>query len=529
MNRAIQTLPYDADAERSLIGSLLLAPDTLGEVAEQIGQQSFYMATAGQAFHAIKSLTASGQGVDGITVLEQLRRTGSADDTTADWLAEAMTTTPHAGHVRYYAEIVADRHARRKLALLSTEIAEKAHDLKTPVGDVVQVAGEALSRVGVAKSATAVEKFPLYDGAALDSLDCRVDYLIHNLLVAGQPCIVAGPKKSLKTGTLIDMAVSLASGTQCLNTFAVHTPRNVLLMTGESGEGTIQETARRIAESKGLDLRDLDRFKVAFNLPRLAEAADLVRLEDLIGTHNLDVLMVDPAYLAFSGLEDAANLFAVGSMLWPLSEIGQRTGATIVIAHHCKKNTNASPYAQPELNDIAWSGFAEWARQWVLLNRREPYDPESGGVHHLWLSVGGSAGHGGAWSLDISEGRRTDIGGRFWSVALGSAREEKESRQDEIHDMKAERRERQRTAQLETDAAKLLGVFKKHPDGETKSNAWALAGLNSTRGGQALSKLLDEELIVATEVQKRSATYDGFKVTEAGPTTPTGSDTTPTI
>lgn len=362
---------------------------------------------------------------------------------------------------------------------------------------------------------TAAEKFPLYDGAALDALACRVDYLIYNLLVAGQPCIVAGPKKSLKTGALIDMSISLASGAPCLNNFAVPMPRSVLLMTGESGEGTIQETARRIAISKGLDLSDLDRFKVAFNLPRLADSMDLVRLEELIGTHKTDVLMIDPAYLAFSGLDDAGNLFAVGSMLWPLTELGQRTGATIIIAHHTKKNLT-SPFAPPELGDIAWSGFAEWARQWVLLNRREPYDPESGGVHHLWLSAGGSAGHGGAWSLDISEGRRTDIGGRFWSVALGSAREQREAQQDDRASIKIERRERHRQAQLEADAAKLLTAFQKHPNGETLNTCRTLAGLSGTRAGAAVSHLIDSRRLEAAAIAKRGGTYDGFKAVDEG-------------
>ena len=69
-----------------------------------------------------------------------------------------------------------------------------------------------------------------------------------------------------------------------------------------------------------------------------------------------------------------------------------------------------------ELEDIAWAGFPEWARQWLLLSRRRKYDPEQGGHHELWLNVGGSAGHSGLWGVNIEEGMRQDEGGRRWNV-----------------------------------------------------------------------------------------------------------------
>ena len=108
--------------------------------------------------------------------------------------------------------------------------------------------------------------------------------------------------------------------------------------------------------------------------------------------NGLKVLIIDPAYLCLDLGDDAGNLFTVGKKLRELTDIGHATGCTIIIIHHNKKSIN-DPFAIPELESIAWSGFQEWARQWLLIGRRELYNAERAGSHRLWLNVGGSAGH----------------------------------------------------------------------------------------------------------------------------------------
>jgi replicative DNA helicase len=239
----------------------------------------------------------------------------------------------------------------------------------------------------------------------------RMKWLIRDFLVDGQPGVVGAPKKSMKTSTMVDLAVSLASGLPALGKFEVPEPVPVLLISGESGGYTLQETIRRVCGSKGLEGIDVEslegRLFIGDELPQLGVEQDLDALAAYIRDHGIRVVIIDPLYLClFQGSSgkrlDPGNLYDVGPLLLAVSRTCLDAGAAPILVHHFKKN-GADPYDLPELEELAFAGIQEFSRQWILLKRRERFEPGSG-CHQLWLVVGGSAGHAGEWALDIDEG-----------------------------------------------------------------------------------------------------------------------------
>ncbi|MBN2291802.1 MAG: AAA family ATPase [Pirellulales bacterium] len=104
--------------------------------------------------------------------------------------------------------------------------------------------------------------------AELDASSYDLEYLIENVLVARQPCIVAGGKKCLKTSLILDMGIALAMGGCFLGKLSVNRACRTAIMTGESGLATIQETCRRICDAAGYRLADIGNLIFSEDLPR---------------------------------------------------------------------------------------------------------------------------------------------------------------------------------------------------------------------------------------------------------------------
>lgn len=345
--------------------------------------------------------------------------------------------------------------------------------------------------------------------AQLASTDWTQSYLVTDMLTELEVCIMAGAKKAMKTNTLCDLAISLATATPFLGRFSVPEQKMVGFISGESGGKTLAETLSRVCDSKNiagdpLELRFIDKFILSMRMPQIEAPAHMMELARWIQEHGVQVLLLDPAYLCISG-EDSGNLMAQGAKLRRVADVCNEAGVTLVLAHHTKKNTGRENYDVPELEDIAWAGFAEFARQWLLIGRRERYEPGTGS-HRLWFNYGGSAGHSGLWGLDIEEGIPSDDGGRRWEVDVLSAQDARDAATQDKEDEKASKLE-ERFIECRR---RVHEAVKAGP--ETITQLRVMTGVKAAEFSDVISCLLKDQLIETCELKKGNGqTYEGYR------------------
>lgn len=339
--------------------------------------------------------------------------------------------------------------------------------------------------------------------------DYRQNYLVNRVLVEGEPAIVAGPMKSLKTNISLDLALSLTSGTPFLGEFTVPAQKRVAIISGESGPRTIQETARRVAAAKDIDLAEQD-LLFEFNLPQLGRTEDVAELCRGLKDLGIEVVIIDPLYLTLlsgsGGGIDEKSIFSMGEHLRSIGKLCQQLNVTLILCHHANKQIMVGKAM--ELQNLAYSGTAEFSRQWILINRQEPYAGD--GTHKLILNVGGSAGHGGQYLACITEGVTDErFQGRRWEVAISSM---SEAIKEERSAKEAEKRQAEIEKEQVEDQKVMTAVdaICKTHEAATMKEIREHSGMNAAKASTAVQRLLTTGFLEPHEFTKPSGKCEKY-------------------
>ena len=349
--------------------------------------------------------------------------------------------------------------------------------------DITRGNGQAMASVPSATPENRPYRTPAWatdwqTSAELATTTGEPEYIIDDVLEVEKHGIVAAPMKSLKTQTAIHMAISASTAIPFLSQFKVSKAVHVGFMSPESCRTDVLAIATRCANGMGINLAEAN-ITWNFGRPLLNDPDTVAYLGDFVASKNIGLLIVDGLYLCFPIGNDAANMFSAGASLGGLEAI-TNAGASLMLVHHTKGSTRERRYRDwllpPELSDVAYPALAQWARQWLLLKRSEPYQ----GSHdnRLILRAGGSSGHDTIVGLDVDE----DDDGKWTSRVLTM---------DDVRGRakatgKAGRLDRTEETRVR-NLAKLRKAIAKHPDGASKTTLREQARMNNS----TISPLLD--------------------------------------
>jgi replicative DNA helicase len=137
--------PFNLDAERAILGAVLLEREALGVAAEKAASNQFYRKEHRLIFDAMRRLYEEDQAIDPITVSEMLEKDGAlAEVGGTDYLTALAASVATAANVAFHADIVRKKAILRDLIHTSTLIAADAYE---GAEDVAEILDKAQSRI----------------------------------------------------------------------------------------------------------------------------------------------------------------------------------------------------------------------------------------------------------------------------------------------------------------------------------------------------------------------------------------------
>jgi replicative DNA helicase len=126
---AERTLPHNLEAERSVLGAILVHNDAFNLAAQVITPADFYRDAHRRIFDRMIALSERNDAIDFVTLKEELSRAGDLDEVGGPaYIASLADGVPRATNVEYYARIVKEKSTLRNLIYAANKIVTNAYE-----------------------------------------------------------------------------------------------------------------------------------------------------------------------------------------------------------------------------------------------------------------------------------------------------------------------------------------------------------------------------------------------------------------
>ncbi len=370
-------LPHSMQSEKAVLGSIFAAALRGPELARKamyfaeskVGLSHFYYPAHAEVWDAMKVLHLENEPLDFVTVTQSLDSAQMLDKAGGmEYLNELGTFIQSEVNLDYYIQILQEKKVLRDLWILANKLTEQAKDPGASPKALLELAQETLKRIATSQKVGVLPDLDDMTDLTGENLPTPPPELVANLLHKGSKLIIGGTSKGRKTFSLMDLAISVATGTPwwgfptikgkvCYINFEIQRP-----FFARRFQDICREKAVKV--EKGMFHCWTLRGYVEGIEKMAAEITKILLQEDYV------LIIFDPIYKAL-GDRDENKAGDVASMLNELEAIAVKTGAAIAFGAHYSKGNQA---AKDAMDRIGGSGV--FARDPDAILTMTPHEEE---------------------------------------------------------------------------------------------------------------------------------------------------------
>lgn len=399
--------PNNLEAERAVLGAMLLDSEAYHDMAEVLHMEYFYAPAHRKIFDAMKRLSPSGKPVDVVMVMEALRSANELDSIGGvSYLSDLTEEVPSIKNVAHYGNIVEEKFHLRELVRASMEVTENIFS-GSNAEEAFAVAENRLGKLSDNRLKSEAKNFPDMVSEAMMGFQDRLQgnmgdaglsvpwpsmrKFIHGFR-AGEMIVIAARPSMGKTSFALNLMLDMGIQQKCsilmfsLEMTAMQITNNLLCIEAEIDGNKWRKPTEAIG--------DKDRIRIMNSVERLSATKIVIdenaalrptilraKARRMKRDHGLDAIVID--YLQLMN-DDLGNLSKqdgrtqeMANISRQLKAIAKEFGVPIFALAQLNRTVESRSEKVPRMSDLRESGSIEQdADVVILLNRPEYYSTD---------------------------------------------------------------------------------------------------------------------------------------------------------
>jgi replicative DNA helicase len=391
----VRTLPHNLEAERSVLGAILIDNHTFNLAAAVITATAFFRDAHRRIFERMTDLSERNQPIDLVTLKEELERAGELEEVGGPaYIASLVDGVPRSTNVEYYAQIVKEKATLRALIFSANKILANAYEADQEADLILDDAESAIFAVAedrvkagfipmrelVSQSFPKIEKLFEHKSyitgvpTGFDDLDRKT-----RGLQPGDLVIVAARPSMGKTSLVLNICQHVATHGQVAGFFSLEMSKEQLFMRMLASEARI-DTYRLLSGQIG----QKEYGQITHALETLSEAQLFIddtagigvlemraKARRLQAEHGLHLLAVDYVQLMTGRGRFENRTLELASISRSLKGLAKELSVPIIVLSQLSRAPEARSDKRPQLSDLRESGALEQDADVVALIFRE--------------------------------------------------------------------------------------------------------------------------------------------------------------
>ena len=391
-----RTLPHNLEAERSVLGAILIENDAFNSAAQVVDARDFYRDAHRKIWDKMVTLSERNQPIDYVTLKEELSRAGELEDVGGPAYITALADgVPRSTNVEQYARIVKEKAVLRSLIFSANRIISSAYEAEEDADTLLDGAEKAIFEIAedrvrqgfvplrdlVHSSFSTIEKLQQHRGLVTGVPTGFVD--LDEMTSGLQPSdmiIVAARPSMGKTSLVLNIAQHVGTTTDLtVGFFSLEMSKEQLFMRMLTSEARID--AHRFRSGY---LGEKDYSKLSQAMGKLADARVFIddtasigvlemraKCRRLMAEHGLNLVIVDYIQLMQGRGRFESRQQEIASISRSLKGLAKELSVPIVCLSQLSRASEARADHRPQLSDLRESGALEQDADVVMFIYRE--------------------------------------------------------------------------------------------------------------------------------------------------------------